>query len=101
MFMIPCFNCAKDIDGGNIRTGERAIVHHLFDARARRSHLSGEIGEAAGTVANYSGESAEPSRRDQTSFNHTTKHVVVHVSAAKQRTTRFPARSFTFVDRHA
>jgi len=85
MFMVPCLNCAKDIDGRNIRTGERAIVHHLFDARARRSDLSGEIGEAAGTIANHSGESAEPSVRDQTSFNHATKHVGIDISAANQK----------------
>ncbi len=79
MFMVPRLNCAKDIDGRNIRTGERAIVYHLFDARARRSDLSGEIGEAAGTIANHSGESAEPSVRDQTSFNHATKHVGIDI----------------------
>ena len=60
-------------------------MHHLFDARAGGSHLSGEIGESAGTIANHSGESAEPTVRDQTSFNHATKHVGIDVSAAKQK----------------
>jgi hypothetical protein len=83
MFMVPCLNCAKDIDCRNIRTGERAIVYHLFYARARRSDLSGEIGEATGTIADHSGESAEPSVGDQTPFNHATKHVGIDISAAK------------------
>ena len=66
MLMVSRLDSAKDIDGRNVRTGECAIVHHLFDARARRSNLRGEIGKAAGTITNHSGESAEPAVRDQT-----------------------------------
>ena len=85
MFTIPCLNCAKHVDRGNIQTGKSAIVHDLLDARARRSDLGRQIGQPTRSIANDGGESAEPSVRDKTSFNHATKPVGIDVSAAKQK----------------
>ena len=53
MRAVARFDRAKDVYGGDIGTGESAIVHHFFDARADRRDLRSEIGEAARSVSNY------------------------------------------------
>ena len=53
MRAVTRFDRAKNVYGGDIGTGESALVHHFFDARADRRDLRSEIGEAAGSVANY------------------------------------------------
>ncbi len=83
MLMVPCLNCAKDVDRRNIRTGERAIMDDLFDARASRRDLGREIREATGSIANDGGESAKPPVRDQTALDHAAEHVGIDVAAAK------------------
>ena len=84
VLMVSCLNCAKDVDGGNVGTGKRPIVHDLFDARTGRGDLRGKIGEAAGSVANYRSESAKSSVGDQATFDDATEDVGINVSAAKQ-----------------
>src|SRR5947207_7622574 len=85
MLMVPCLNCAKDVDRRNIRTGERAIVDDLFDARPSRRDLGREIREPTGSIANDGGESAQPPVRDQTALDHSAAHVGIDVYAAKYK----------------
>jgi len=44
VFVVPCLDRSENFHCGNIRAGEGAIMHDLFDARAGRSDLRGEIG---------------------------------------------------------
>jgi len=83
MLMVPCLNCAKDVDRRNIRTGEGALMDDLFDARASRRDLGREIREPTGSIANDGGESAKPPVRDQTALDHAAEHVGIDVAAAK------------------
>ena len=41
MRAVARFDRAKDVYGGDIGTGESAIVHHFFDARPDRRNLRG------------------------------------------------------------
>ena len=46
--------------------------------------LRGEIGEAARTIADHGGETAEPAVGDEAAFDHAAEHIRIDVSAAEQ-----------------
>ena len=83
MLMISRLDRTKDVNRRNVRTGERPIVHDLFDAGASRRDLRREIGKPTGPITDYSRESAKPAIGDQTAFDHATEHVGIDVAAAK------------------
>ena len=70
MRVIPGLHCALNMDRGNIRAGEGAIVHDLFDARAGGRNLSREVSQTAGPIANDRGETGEPAVGDQPALDH-------------------------------
>jgi len=82
VFVVSGLNRAENVYGGNIRTSESAIVHHLFNARARRRDLRRQIGQATRPIADDGGESAKPAVGYQTTFDHATKDVRINVAAA-------------------
>ena len=84
MRAVARFDRAKNVDGGDIGTGESAIVHHFFDARADRRDLRGEIGEAARPVADYGRETRKPPVRHEPALDHPAEHVWIDVAAAEQ-----------------
>src|SRR5712691_3689430 len=75
--MIPVarFNRAEDVHRGNIGVGEGAIVHDLFNARARGSDPCREIGQTAGSIADPRAETAKPSVRDKATLDHAAEDV--------------------------
>ena len=85
MSAVARFDRAKNVDGGDIGAGEGAIVHHLFDARADRRDLRGEIGEAARPVADHGRETREPSVGHEAALDHAAEHVRIDVAAAEQK----------------
>ena len=85
MLMVSGLDRAQNVDGGNIRAGEGAVVDDLLDARASRSNLRCQIGQAAGAVANDRRKAAEAAIRNQASFNYATENVGVNVAAAKKQ----------------
>ena len=85
VLVISRLDRTEDVNGRNVGTGERAIVHDLFDARASRRDLGREIGKATGPITNDGGKSAKPAISDQTAFDYATKHVGIDVAAAKQK----------------
>src|SRR6266581_706057 len=64
MLLISRLDRTEDVNGRNVGTGERAIVHDLFDARASRRDLGCEIGKATGPITNDGGKSAKPAISD-------------------------------------
>jgi hypothetical protein len=96
MLMIPGFNRAKDIDRRNIRTGKRAIMDDLFDARAARGDLCRQIGQPTRSIANDGSESAESAIRNQTAFDYATQHVGIDVAAAQQKDYSLACEVFQF-----
>ena len=80
--MVSGLDRAKDVDGRDIRTGESAIVHHLFDACASGSDLRCQIGEPTRSITNNGGKSTKTTVCYQTTFYHATEHVGIDVSAA-------------------
>ena len=93
MRAITRFDRAKNVYGGNIGTGESAIVHHFFDARADRRNLRGEIGEAARPIANYCRKTRKSPVRHEPALDHAAEHVWIDVAAAEQEDDTF-AREF-------
>src|SRR6267143_2907037 len=85
MFMIASFNRAKHMHGSNVRAGERAIVHHLFDACAGGGDLRGKVGKTAGAIADHGAETAEAAICNQTTLDYTTEHIRVNGTAAEQK----------------
>src|SRR5947207_545893 len=83
MLVISRLDRAEDVNGRNVGTGERAIVHDLFDACTSRRDLPREIGKATRPITDYSRESAKPAIGDQTAFDHATEHVGIDVAAAE------------------
>ena len=83
VLVISRLDRTEDVNGRNVGTGERAIVHDLFDARASRRDLGREIGKATGPITDYGRESAKPAIGDQTAFDHATEHVGIDVAAAE------------------
>ena len=67
------------------RAGEGAIVHDLFDARAAGCDLRGQIGQAAGPIADDGGEAAETAVRDEAAFDHAAEDVRIDIAAGKQK----------------
>jgi hypothetical protein len=92
--MVSRLDGAEDIDRGNIGARECTIMHHLLDARASRSDLGCQISQTARSIANYGGESAEASVRDETTFDYATEHVGIDVAAAKQKDYSFAHELF-------
>ena len=84
MRAITRFDRAKNVYGGDIGTGESALVHHFFDARADRRNLRGEIGEAARPVANYCRKTRKSPVRHEPALDHPAEHVWIDVAAAEQ-----------------
>ena len=80
--MVSGLDRAENVYRGNVRTSEGAVMDHLFDARARRSDLRRQIGQATRPIADDGGESAKAAVRDQTTFDHATKDVRINVAAA-------------------
>ena len=101
MRAITRFDRAKNVYGGEIGTGESAIVHHFFDARADGRNLRGEIGEAARPVANYCRK--RESRPSATSPRSITRLSTFGSMLPPQsrRTTRLPASSGSCPERQA
>src|SRR5262245_14537812 len=85
MRAITRFDRAKNVYGGEIGTGESALVHHFFDARADRRNLRSEIGEAARTVANYRCKTRKSPVRHEPALNHPAEHIWIDVAAAEQK----------------
>jgi len=85
MLMVSGLDRAENVYGGNVRTGESAIVHDLFDACAGRSDLRRQIGQATWPIANDGKESAKAAVGDETAFDHATKHIGIDVAAANQK----------------
>ena len=52
VLVVSRFDCAKHVDGRNVGTRKRAIVHTLLNARARGGDLLAQTREPAGTIAN-------------------------------------------------
>src|SRR5436305_14992461 len=84
MLMVSGLDRAENVYGGNVRTGESAIVHDLFDACAGRSDLRRQIGQATWPIANDGSESAKAAVVDESAFDHATKHIGIGVSAANE-----------------
>ena len=84
MRAVTRFDRAKNVYGGDIGTGESAIVHHFFDARADRRDLRGEIGEAARPIANYCRKTRKSPVRHEPALDHPAEHVWIDVAAAEQ-----------------
>ena len=84
MRAVTRFDRAKNVYGGEIGTGESAIVHHFFDARADRRNLRGEIGEAARPIANYCRKTRKSPVRHEPTLDHPAEHVWIDVAAAEQ-----------------
>ena len=82
MLMVSGLDRTENVHGRNIRAGKGTIVQYLLDARARRSDLRCQIGQAAGTVANDSRKAAKTAIRNQASFNYATENVGVDIAAA-------------------
>ena len=85
MLMVSGLHRAENVDGGNIRAGKGAVVDDLLDARASRSDLRCQIGQAAGAIANDRRKAAKAAIRNQASFNYATENVGVDVAAAKEQ----------------
>ena len=83
--MIPRFDRAQNAHGRDVAARKGAIVHHLFNARAGRGDLRGEISETAGAIADYRGEAAKASIGDETAFDDAAQDVWIDVAAAKQK----------------
>src|SRR3954466_9415443 len=89
MGVVSGFDGALDVDGGNIGTGEGAIVDDLLDTRAGRRDLGREISEAAGPIANDRGEPGEPAIGDETAFDDAAQHIGIDVAAAEKKDNTF------------
>ena len=85
MLMVSGLDRAENVDGGNIRAGEGTVVDDLLDARASRSDLRCQIGQAARAVANDRRKATKAAIRNQASFNYATENVGVDVAAAKKQ----------------
>ena len=84
MRAVTGFDRAKNVYGGDIGTGESAIVHHLFDTGTAGSDLCGQICETAGPIANHCGESRKSSVGDEPTFDNAAQDVGINISATKQ-----------------
>jgi hypothetical protein len=83
MVVISRLDRAENVNGGNVGTSERAIVHNLFDARTSRRDLRREIGKATGPITDYGREAAKPAIGNQTAFDDATEHVGIDIAAAE------------------
>src|SRR5256885_5152135 len=85
--MIPVarFNRAEDVHRGNIGAGEGAVVHNLFNTRARGCDLGREISQTAGSIADHCGETTEPSIRDKAALDDATEDVWIDVATAEKK----------------
>src|SRR3712207_2450284 len=85
MLVVARLDRANHLDRREIGTRERAIVHHLFDARARGGDLRREIGKTSWTITDDRGESAQPAVRNQAAFDHPAEHIRIDVAAAQEQ----------------
>ena len=85
MCTVTRFDRAKNVYGGEIGTGESALVHHFFYARADRRNLRGEIGEAARPVADYCRKTRKSPVGHEPPLDHPAEHVWIDVAAAEQK----------------
>jgi hypothetical protein len=89
VLMISCFDGANNVNRGNIGAREGAIVHDLLDAGAGRRDLRREISQAARSIADHSGEPAEPAIRDEAAFHDPAQDIRVDISSAKEENDAF------------
>lgn len=82
--VIASFNCANDTDGGDVAAGKGSLMHDLFDARAGSGYLAGEIGQAAGPIADDGGESAEAAIGDKAALDDAAQDVWIDVAAGEK-----------------
>src|SRR5436190_8212470 len=83
MLAVARFHGAKDVHRRDIRAGEGAIMHHLFDASTAGSDLCGQICETTGSIANYGGEARESAIGDEPAFDDAAQDIGIDISAAK------------------
>ena len=96
MFVVSRLNSATNMHGGDVRASKSTIMDDLFNACAAGCDLRGEIGKATWTIADHGSESTKATVSNETAFDHTTKHVGVDVSAAKQKDDAFARKLFQF-----
>src|ERR1700674_5598734 len=84
MLMVSRLDRAQDMDRGNIRAGEGAIVDDFLDAGATGSDLGGEISQSAGTIADHRGEATEPAISHQGALDDPTQHIRIDIAPAKK-----------------
>ncbi len=96
MLMVPGLDRAKDVHSRNIRAGEGAVVHYLFDARPGGSDLRGEISESTGTIADHGSESAEATISHQAALDDSAQDVGIDVAATQQQYAFFASEVFQF-----
>src|SRR2546423_2580921 len=92
MLMVPRLDGAEDMDRGNSRAGESAIVHDFLNARATGRDLGGEISQAAGTITDHGGETAEPAVCDEAPFHDPAQHVGIDVTPPEKEDDAFAGK---------
>ena len=88
--MISGFDCTKDVNRGDIRARESAIVNNLFDASSGRSDLRGKISQSSRSITDDSRESTQTTVSDEATFDDSAQHIRINVSAAVKEDDSFP-----------
>src|SRR5207302_9869164 len=83
MLALPRFHRAKDMHRRDVRAGKGAIVHYLFDARAARGNLRGQIRQSAGPIADDSYETREPSIGNKAAYDDPDQDIGIYIFATK------------------
>lgn len=90
--VIASFDSANDTNGGDIAAGKRTLMHDLFNARAGSGYLAGEIGQAAGPIADNGGESAEAAIGDKAALDDAAQDVWIDVAAGEKQNGPFAGK---------
>ena len=89
MRVVPRLDGAENVNRGNIRPGEGAIVHDLFDARASGRDFRREISETARTIADDGSEAREAAIGYEAAFDDPAQDVGIDIAAAEKKNDAF------------
>jgi hypothetical protein len=92
MLAVSCFHRAKDMHRRNVRAGEGAIVHDLFDACAARRDLRGQIRQSARPITDDGDETRQPSIGDKTAFDDSAQDIGINIAATKEKHDAFAGK---------
>src|SRR5438270_5224499 len=85
MSMVPRLDRAQNMDRGNIRAGEGAIVDDLLDARAGGSNFRREISKTAGPIADDGSEPGQAAICDEAALDDAAQDIGIDVAAAEKK----------------